>query len=348
MNKSRIPWIIQEYARIKLYGKEHAGSEIDFEDLNEPWAWIGASTNGLFDQYCAASQESIEYSHQIAYFYCPGCGHDLHCSNDQPFLEYLHKEKAEHLSRAQVIKCEIDLLNRLLDPELMGEAYELMATELSENMSWVMFLEAAQKSRKNYSEFRRLRKRAETLLSEIARSSRNLAFALGDLQSLGVLLPGELKNNTGVRTELLGLGASPEADQLKMLRFIEDFTTHKERPANNQLDLRTALYQVSDVATNWTVDLGSPSIEVAISTRQDSQKSAYLRAFGAMLKESRISLNPPIKRSMAIAANVVMDDANLSISEDDVRKALGRTKAKRAAKTEKKPRSRKTRAFKSA
>lgn len=66
-------------------------------------------------------------------------------------------------------------------------------------------------------------------------------------------------------------------------------------------------------------------VGAAIETRQRSAKTEYLRAFINLLtKADKFELTSPIKRAIAIVANVVINLPDVDVSDDDVRKVLGK------------------------
>ena len=69
----------------------------------------------------------------------------------------------------------------------------------------------------------------------------------------------------------------------------------------------------------------SGMIGAAIESRQHSEKTAYVRAFGNLLIDVHgFELTTPIMKAMAIVANVVINLADVDVTNDDVRKALSR------------------------
>jgi hypothetical protein len=74
----------------------------------------------------------------------------------------------------------------------------------------------------------------------------------------------------------------------------------------------------------------NPTIRAATSARQNSKKTAYIRAFAALLRVGMIDITSSVKRAMAITGNVVFDDCDMNITEDDVRKALALSERSRS------------------
>ena len=64
-------------------------------------------------------------------------------------------------------------------------------------------------------------------------------------------------------------------------------------------------------------------IGAAIDSRKHSEKAAYVRAFGKLLTDSHgLILNLPIMKAMAFVATVVLNQPEIDVTYDDVRKAL--------------------------
>ncbi len=87
-------------------------------------------------------------------------------------------------------------------------------------------------------------------------------------------------------------------------------------------DLPAMLETVACAAEQWRLDVGDVP-NAAIASRKQSPKTEYLRAFAEILRnELRLSTLPALViTAMAGIANVVLNDPNLDVSRDDVRKA---------------------------
>jgi hypothetical protein len=74
----------------------------------------------------------------------------------------------------------------------------------------------------------------------------------------------------------------------------------------------------------------SGMIGAAIESRQKSQKTEYLRAFGNLLIDVHgFALSTPIMKAMAIVANVVINSPDVDVTYDDVRKTLAKLRGER-------------------
>ena len=327
--KPAVPREIERYV-VRLLGKLDVGPHGDGDEINprkfsDPFETTDPPPDGLHQRLRAALRESANCSEQLAAFDCPRCGTGPHVDpEDQPHIEHLKYERSCADKSAEKLTQEIALLKRLIDPDLMGDAYAALAPELESDEQCLAFINAARNARQNFSEYRRIHKKAARLLSDVSTVARQLALLIADLQQTNVRLPVELQCH-GKNNEVYFLSSeSQEAKHLKFLRFFERAPIYNKGTSKSHLDLRTTLLTVSEIARQLPVDFDCPEVEAALSTRQDSKKSAYFRAFWSLLKQSKIKLSGPVMRAMAITANVIMDDANLTHSEDDVRKALAR------------------------
>lgn len=62
----------------------------------------------------------------------------------------------------------------------------------------------------------------------------------------------------------------------------------------------------------------------AISSRQSSEKTEYIRAFGALLNEYQVPIANDIMKAIAITATIAINSPDVIASFDDVRKALNK------------------------
>ena len=66
-------------------------------------------------------------------------------------------------------------------------------------------------------------------------------------------------------------------------------------------------------------------IGAAMSSRKQNPKTEYLRALVSLLRDDRgVSLTTPIMHAMSAISNVVINDPNVDVSYDDVKKARAR------------------------
>lgn len=65
------------------------------------------------------------------------------------------------------------------------------------------------------------------------------------------------------------------------------------------------------------------AIAEAISKRQHNAKTEYIRAFAHILRDRNIALTDRVRKALAVAATVMLNDEDIVISDEDVRKTLG-------------------------
>lgn len=76
-------------------------------------------------------------------------------------------------------------------------------------------------------------------------------------------------------------------------------------------------------ALNYAAAAESGAIAAALATQKRNPKYEYLRAFGALLRDvHRMELTANTMKAMATTATVVLNDPDLDVTYDDVRKAL--------------------------
>ena len=109
------------------------------------------------------------------------------------------------------------------------------------------------------------------------------------------------------------LGTSPEEDARNMLRYAWGTAP----------DLSALLETMANAARNFEPS-ESGAIGAAVQSRQRSQKTEYLRAFGSLLNVYECTLTIGIMRAMAIVANVVINLPDVDVTYDDVRKAIAK------------------------
>lgn len=88
-------------------------------------------------------------------------------------------------------------------------------------------------------------------------------------------------------------------------------------------DFPALLETVARAADDWTPQ-ETGAIGVAVSNRQHNPRAEYLRAFASLLGRNGIDPAATIFAAMAGTADVVLNDANVTTSADDVRKTLGK------------------------
>ena len=76
-------------------------------------------------------------------------------------------------------------------------------------------------------------------------------------------------------------------------------------------------------ALNYAAAAEPGAIAAALATQKRNPKYEYLRAFGALLRDvHRMELTADTLKAMATTATVVLNEPDLDVTYDDVRKAL--------------------------
>jgi hypothetical protein len=206
----------------------------------------------------------------------------------------------------------------------MGEVFDLLREDFADSRSWPLFVMSAEAAQMNFGEYRRLEKQAKKIGEKISSTAKGLAALVRELRETGMGLPGELMPPYKEGSVISIDGSSPEVRRLKLLRALRSQRSKQIDKDQSGLDIRVVLLQLSDATRDLQPDFMSAAIRSAMSTRQNSRKTSYIRAFAAHLEESHIAITSAVKRAMAITGNVIFNDTNMNISEDDVRKALAR------------------------
>lgn len=327
---AEIPHVVRRYIFGHLLGREQIVLPGEFSDFELAAEAHGADLlipeKGLHQQLSETQREltiCLETLSEI-YFACPGCGTGAHCHpEDRYYVEYLQGHEFELRTEADNLRRQIETLQRLADPELMGQVYDELERARLDAQQITLFVAAARATDCGYSEFREIRKEAAKLIRAVAATARMLARLIQKLQQTGVRLPPEVRQCSH---DDRSISPGTSRSRLQLLRLIEDISESidKRSEASKPVELRRIRLDTAKSLQDWPVDFGSREIEAAISTRQNSKKSSQVRAFGAQLRAARVTLNAGMYRAIAITMCVVADDSEASISEDDVRKALKR------------------------
>jgi len=282
--------------------------------------------DGLWGQKLSAlakSTECLEMLRTYRDMYSYPRGHLPDLSNDS-FVQSMLSKRQDLLNDANRIGDQIEAVERLANPDRMGEAYHLLQSQFKSQQQWSAFFNAALLIRCDFGAYRSLGKDAQLLSRQISDAARDLAKLVQSIRGTGVGLPRILMpSRDKLVSEWASIDGSPEHRDLAMKRFVRDFI--RECHDNNEsdaLDIHTILIELSEQCATYQPDFMDQAIESALSSRQQSRKSATLRAFATSLREKQIGLTPQVKKAMAIAANTVLDDPEEGITEDHVRKAL--------------------------
>jgi len=192
--------------------------------------------------------------------------------------------------------------------------------------AWRKILRAAWEAQNvNYDAVRDHRRDVRDIMQNIAVHADRLAKALSHLAGASIEAPDELYSLQALmdsrpkfRQRLAPLvrlpPALPPSDDLPPELWCD-------LPASPPCDLAAAIEHVAEVARCWVPSPPDSVIGAALRSRKRTRKTAYLRAFLALLRTQGIMLSRPMLAGIARLAEVVLAD---SVSHDDVKKALAR------------------------
>jgi hypothetical protein len=256
---------------------------------------------------------------------------------------------------------EIACMRRLVRDTRMREVYARLVRALKTDDHLSGFVSAAWIARMDYGKYRQQLTAAADLAGEVATAAGLLAGLLRQAEQLDVHFPVEFHR---VKSLLLKTEHEPNHRDFRMWQGLRHAVLGAVHPREQEADDAAAppTIEIKYVATGdaqsvqpeeaaryglryaWAT---APSLAQIISTlqrealafvpaehgfvgaalasRKGTAKTAYLRAFGALLRdEHQIALNTDVKHAMATTATVVIDDADLVVTYDDVNKALAR------------------------
>jgi hypothetical protein len=258
------------------------------------------------------------------------------------------------------LKADIGVLERLMSDERMEDSYTLLGGEFTDDAQWRGFAAAAWAANMDYTRVREKLKQARQHRDQIAKTAHELAELLDDTLVPGISWPLEfgdvatlLKNTDNheledhnlamwrvVRKYILGEppsisdadGRPPKPITAVSRNIIRAGDKVDRNPAEV---LRASINYAWGVAPRLSALLRTLSVaasqfeprefgfpDAAVRTRQHNAKTEYIRAFGHVLSERKITVSRGVMKAMAIAATVAMNHPDVDVTYDDVRKAL--------------------------
>lgn len=236
-----------------------------------------------------------------------------------PYYDHLTIEIELAARATEIFESYIAFHQRLIEPELMYEVYDWLRH--FGQADWAVFVISARQARFDQEPFRKLQRKARKTATEIEATANKLAKLILDLRDAAVILPPvfwePLDNDSFVS---LGSG---EVGRAKLRRIALEM---RGAPPDAEKDAVQWLRSMAAAAASMDARFACPAINAALQKRQNSKKSAYLRAFAALLEEAHIDMTSTVMKAMAVTANVVFDDPEFDACEDDVRKAIRRAR----------------------
>lgn len=271
------------------------------------------------------------------------------------YLASLWPQKAKAKEHRDALAREVACCHRLAQDLRMRDAYAILASELSSDDQWRAFIGAARAALIDYGGFRERLKRATELKNEIADAADKLRILISQFANTGVVGPSEFysvrellrqTDNHEMQDHNLHMWRSMRKHVLGDLpsesRALDQNTPNVTRVVIVPMSRPTEPDPLAALQYGWGTAPDFPEllrtvanaarqfvpsepgiIGAALSTRQSSIKTEYLRAFGSSLTHSYgLEITPSTMRAMATVANVVLDQPGIDVTPDDVRKAL--------------------------
>ncbi len=258
---------------------------------------------------------------------------------EEDYLPSLRKQRAEAAEHRDMLARDVDCLRRLADNARMRDAFAFLIREFSDDQQWRSFIHCAWSAKIDFSKYREGRKWATELKAEIADAADGLAGLIRQFSEISISGPDELysipellrKTDNhdmqghnlemwrGMRAHVLGdiprggnAGGEAEQKARDMLRYAWGTAP----------DLSELLDTLARAARDFK-PVESGFIGAAIESRQRSEKTEYLRAFGNLFTDAHhLTVSTAVMQAMAVVADVVINQPGVGVTYDDVRKAL--------------------------
>jgi hypothetical protein len=219
-------------------------------------------------------------------------------------------------------------LIRLATDDRMKPAFAILIGELSDDeQQWRDYMTAAWLTRYGYDSDRERLDRARALRGDLATTATRLAELLREAGDIGLASPDahtltrELLRAAKPATDDYGelwrhlrgdlLGDTGEAVTAAHLRYLWSLAP----------DVATLVSAIATTAHEWE-PREAMATGAAIAARERNAKTQYLRAFADKLQRASIRLTVAVKRAMASTACVAINQPDIDVSFDDVRKTL--------------------------
>jgi hypothetical protein len=232
---------------------------------------------------------------------------------------------------------------RLVQDVRMCEAYTLLVPELSD-MQLSGFVYAAWAARMDSMPFREALELAKKLRQQIYDAAKTLASLLRQIEQTHIdnlppeflSIPYLLRKTPGERRDIymwramcrVVLGDPPHEAKSESAE-IKQWREYLRYAWTTSPSLAGLLDTVANAAKIFEPEIfGLPA--AAIASRKRNPKTEYLRGFAHLLKEVHgIDLTTRVMNAMAITANVAINEPDVDVTYDDVRKAVETFKKKR-------------------
>lgn len=255
-----------------------------------------------------------------------------------PSLRSQRVDAAEHLAR---LDRDVERLERLRQDPRMREAFAALAVEELGDEPLRGFIHSAWSAGIDFSAFRDNHRRAKELAAKIAGAAAELEKQIHQFSALRLTGPDEFYSIPALlrKTD----NHDMQDHNLEMWRALRKYVLG-DLPTDGGVDglqnsknedmLRYAWGTAPDfpslLGTLTTVARAyepeqSGFIGAALNSRKGTPKTAYIRAFAALLKDQYgLTLSARIRNAMAITATVVLNDPDDPVTTADVTSAVGR------------------------
>lgn len=272
----------------------------------------------------------------------------------------LRIECAEQTAHRNAIAEEIACLERLACQPEMQSAYSRLVGALNTDAQLASFIRAAWGAQMNYGKIRQNLKDAAEMARKVADAAGTLAELLRRSERFGTYLPSEFfsvqallkatdhpegdRNHymwQGMRRVVLaeseprleappGPFVAPPKIEIKSVSLEDAAPIDPADAARDMLRYAWATFPGMDRiidtmqrAARECEPTETGAIGAAVARQKNNPKTEYLRAFGSLLRnEYRIELTREIMHAMATTATVVLNDSEIDVTYDDVRKAV--------------------------
>ena len=278
-------------------------------------------------------------------------------------LEKLRTEKLEDEQHLADLDRDINCINRLIHDTSMKETYRLLINEFfgdeTTDRKIDQFIFFAWSANINYAKPRESVNNAMELSKEISATATKLSKLLNKIGETGSNNPDEffsipsLLDSTdkrghdfhiwkSMKNVVLGNHSVREQqpiDDITQVRFLINIISAENPPQIDPIEasrnalrygwekapfLPELLITVARLADEFKPSCGYFA-DAAIMSQKRNPKTEYIRGYADLLRKGGFFLSPDILKAIAITATVVIDNPDLIVTYDDVRKALALT-----------------------
>jgi len=236
---------------------------------------------------------------------------------------------------------DVDCLTRLACDKRMAEVYPLVKSIIKTDKAWERLISSAWHALADYGQYRDSMEQAIILNEDIRKTAEKLSFLLNKLYDTGVNIPDEFCHIPS----LIESSCYPnDSHSYYIWDVCKKYTvgnfshntnhTPQQRGIINHLryswekapPVSMLLDTMVSVAEEYEPSFQSEIAATATSSRKRNHKSDYIRAYCKLLMTKDFELSGKLINSIAIICNVVINEADIDVSSDDVRKIVEKLK----------------------